>query len=288
MMWLPVRRVVLVLIVFSLTSTLVCAHEKGDGEYQSTRLQKPLIFGVAPFMSPVALVKRMSPLRNYLSKTLDRPVIIETTKDAKEYVPRALEGRYDLILGGPTFSLQMANSGLYDLKMIQSLPMVGHLVVLADSPIKTVEDLIGKKIGTPPEAGFLGQLSRTYFDQLGLKGDKAVEMQHFHSHNDAISALRLGETQASLIANFMEQHLNEKGIKIRTIVRTLEYPGLVVLTSSRLDEELVVNITNALLMLGKDDEGKKVLRAISMPSFKIISKRELEKVRPYMSKHVEH
>ncbi len=275
-------------MLFTLSSTLVCALEKDDRQIQSTSLQKPLIFGVAPFMSPVALVKRMSPLRKYLSETLNRPVIIETTKDAKEYVPRALEGRYDLILGGPTFALMMADSDLYDLQLIQSSPMTGHLVVLVDSPVQTIEDLIGKKIGTPPAAGFLGQLSHSYFEQLGLKGEKAVDVHHFHSHNDAISALRRGETQASLIAGFMEQHLNEKGIKIRTIVRSSEYPGLTVLTSSRLDDELTVRIIDALLRLGKDKAGKKVLQAISMPPFRVISANEFDKVRPYLSKHVEH
>lgn len=288
MMLLSVRRVVLVLMVFCLSGNVVSAHEKGYRQHQSKSSQKPLIFGVAPFMSPVALVKRMSPLRDYLSKSLNRPVIIETTKDAKEYVPRALEGRYDLILGSPTFSLMMADSGLYDVRLTQDRPMTGHLVVLADSSVKTVEDLRGKKIGTPPEAGFLGQLSQIYFEQLGLGGNKVIEIHHFHSHNDAISALRLGETQASFIAGFMEQHLNDKGIKVRTIVRSPEYPGLTVLTSSRLEADLVTKITDALLQLGKSDEGREILQSIAMPSFRVVDASELEKVRPYLKKHVEH
>jgi len=239
-------------------------------------------------MSPVALVKRLSPLRNYLSQSLDRPVIIETTKTAKDYVPLALSRQYDFIMTSPSFALKLVDSDLYKLKLTQTRPLAGHLVVLANSPIKNVTDLAGKIIGTPPASGFLGSLSHQYFATLGLTNGHATKIHHFHSHNDAISALRLNEIQASFIASFMKKHLDNHGVKTRTIAQSKNFPGLTVLTSTKLDTDLSSIITKALLKLKDHEEGRKLLDEISLAGFRLINITELEKVRPYLNHSKQH
>ena len=279
------------LIISLLLASLPIGHAHAQNQSnernQPGETDKPLIFGVAPFMSPVALVKRLAPLRNYLSQSINQTVIIETTKTAKDFVPKTISRQFDFIMTSPSFALKVVDSGLYDLKLTQARPLVGHIVVLVDSPIMTIDDLANKKIGTPPETGFLGQLSHSYFERLGLKKKKAVTVQHFHSHNDAISALRLGETQASFIADFMEKHINDHGVKIKTIARSRQYPGLTVLTSTKLEAGVANKITDALLKLGENEKGHKLLQQISLSGFRPINGNELEKVRPYIQKNTD-
>lgn len=242
------------LMLFSMIGSHVLAQNKQQNH--ASKADKPLIFGVAPFMSPVALVKRLSPLRDYLSKTLNHTVHIETTKSAKENIQTTLSRHHDLVLTSPTFALELVDSGMYDLQLTQTRPLSGLLVVLDNSPVKNVSELAGKKIGSPPANGFLGILSHKYLESLGLKDKKAVRVEHFYSHNDAISALRLGNVDASFIASFMKKHLAKQKLKVRILARSDDYPGLSILTSRNLKNDLATRITDALLKLDKTKEGK--------------------------------
>ena len=109
------------------------------------------------------------------------------------------------------------------------------------------------------------------------------EIKYFHSHNDAISALRLGKTDATLIVSFMEKHLRKNGLPIKTIFRTEAYPGMTILAKQKMAPELVNNLRTSLYALDQDDKGISVLKKISMTGYQELNIKELEKVRPYLS-----
>ena len=281
-------RLLRILLHSTLVSLLICSTcATANTENHTINAGQPLILGVAPFMSPLALSKRMAPLRNYLTKRLNRQVIFETTIDAREYAKRSLEGRYDLLLTNPTFALVVLNKGNYALQLSQVRPLSGMLIVMKDSPITTIEQLAGKKIGAPPKIGFLGQLAEPYFKSQGLNNEKAATIINFHSHNDAVSALRLKTTDATFIASFMKTHLVKKGMQIRTIVSTADFPGLCILTNNRVPTIVSNTLNIALLELGQSDEGKALLKKISMPAFRTIEEQELDIVKPYLPTLVE-
>jgi ABC-type phosphate/phosphonate transport system substrate-binding protein len=77
------------------------------------RAEAPLLLGVAPFMTPAALFKRLTPLRGYLSKELGREVVIELVRDIPQLLDRIDRVRYDLILGGAVFALRAFDGGHY-------------------------------------------------------------------------------------------------------------------------------------------------------------------------------
>ena len=72
-----------------------------------------LSFGILPFQSPVTLFKRFAPLRDYLSRTLGRTVVIETAKDFPEFIERLGERKYDLVLTAPHIALLALDQGRY-------------------------------------------------------------------------------------------------------------------------------------------------------------------------------
>lgn len=266
-----------VLICLSFPLSAADRGQDGIGE-------KPLSFGVAPFMSPLALLKRLAPLRQYLSDTISHEVVIETAPDAKEFARRSVEGNYDIILTNPTFATMVVDAGQYRLLLTQEKSLSGVLVVMENSAINSVDDLAGKTIGTPPRVGFLGQLAKPYIHDIGLKGDRAAVLKPFHSHNDSTAALRIGKIDASFIAGFMKQHLIDKGMKIREISRSPTFPGLTLLAHNRLASPVMDNIQGALLRLGESEVGQKLLKKISMSRFRTIEPAELDVVRPYLPK----
>lgn len=242
----------------------------------------PMVFGVAPFMSPLALVKRLAPLRRYLSERTGHKLSIETAADARTFSEQTVKGRYDIVLTNPTFAAIALDSGNHRLLASQAKSLYGMLVVRKNSGYQNIGQLAGKTIGSPPEVGFLGQLIQPYLASVGLKGDRAARVKYFHSHNDSTTALRIGKTDAAFIAGFMWQHLVSKGYEIRELARSPEFPGLVVLSSDKIRQDISDDIKQALLELGSDDDSRQVLKKISMPRFREIEPAELDVVRPYL------
>ncbi|MCW9012242.1 MAG: phosphate/phosphite/phosphonate ABC transporter substrate-binding protein [Gammaproteobacteria bacterium] len=269
-------RLLCVVILSVLFSSLVHAHE------EVTKPSERLIFGISPFMSPMALVKRMAPLRTYLSGALDVEVTIETATDAKDFARRTLAGHYDFVLTSPTFSLMAMDHGGFEIVATQKKKLSGHFVVLADSDIQDIKDLADKRMGAPPKIGFMGQLIEPYLRDNIFTDGNMPEIKYFPSHNGAISALRLGDTEATLIVSFMENHLRSKGIPIRTIHRTEAYPGMTILARQQMPAELVKKLRASLYALDQERGGMQVLEKISMSGFQGLDMQELQKVRLFL------
>ena len=268
-----------VVICCLLFSTTASAHDENHDHPEGS-----LIFGIAPFMSPLALMKRMAPLRNYLSQQLGVDVLIETSTDATEFGKRTLDGHYDIVLTNPTFSLMAVDKGGFQIVATQKKKMSGHFIVLNDSPIQSIQDLGGKLVGAPPRVGFMGQLIEPYLETIIYANEKMPRIKYFNSHNDAIAALRLGKTDASLIVSFMEKHLLKKGHPIRTIHRTQGYPGMTILANQALEPDLLEKMRVAMFSLDQNEQGRQLLKKISMPGFEELRIDGLETVRPYLPK----
>lgn len=241
-----------------------------------------LVFGIAPFMSPLALVKRMAPLRDYLSQEMGVEVVIETTNDATEFGKRSLSGKYDFVLTNPTFSLMALDQGGFQIVASQKKKLTGHFVVLEDSKINHIDDLKGLQVGCPPKVGFMGQLISPYLKSNFFSEKEMPRITYFHSHKDAISALRLKNIDATLIVNFMEKHLIAKNIPIRTIHKTDKYPGMTIIASNTLSSELFNRLKDSLFKIDQTDSGRQILKQISMSGYESLDKNELEKIRPYL------
>lgn len=269
-----IKRILFVALILGCLSIATVAEPGNLGE-------ETIIFGVAPFMSPLALVKRMTPLREYLSEILERPVIIETASHARVFLQRSINGRYDYILTSPSFALKTYDSGKYLLLVTQKNKISGQIVVLNKSEIMSINDLAGKTIGSPPKVGFLGQMIGPFFNEIGLINEKSVEIIYFHSHNDSILALIDKTVDAVVVAGFMEKQLIGKDIKIREIVRTEEYPGLTMLSSNRRPADEIERVKQAMLVLTDTEKGKRLLGGIALPPFVEVGVSDLEVVRRY-------
>jgi phosphonate transport system substrate-binding protein len=241
----------------------------------------PIVFGIAPFMSPMALIKRMAPLRDYLTDYTHRKVIIETATNAADFSKRTMAGRYDFVLTNPTFSLMAMDRGGFQIIAAQKKKLSGRFIVMQNSPLKTLDDLEGKQVGAPPKVGFMGQLIKPYLSHY-FKDRKMPVITHFNSHNAAISGLRLGDTDATLIVSFMEKHLLEKGLKLRSIHNTAEFPGMTIIAKGSMSTALADKLREALLDLDRNEIGKAVLSRINMSGYQTLDVSELQVVRPYL------
>jgi len=269
---------IFLILLFSFFSINVYANP-------TLKTSKALRFGIAPFMTPMALIKRMSPLRDYLREQLNMPVNIVTARTGNEFNKRTLSGQYDFILTNPFFAIKALDSGKFNLIAIHQKKISGLFIVPENSQINSLEDLAGKKLGAPDKAGLLGKVVTPLIKNSGIDPNNLPEIIHNANHNAGISSLRVGKVDAALIVNFMESHIKESGFKIRTIDKTEPLPGMAVLVDKKsVNIETKDAVQQAIFKLSKTDKGREILKKIKMPAFVEGTIDELEPVRKYLSK----
>ncbi len=74
-------------------------------------------------------------------------------------------------------------------------PHSSQSLVWADSPIKTYDDLVGKRITTGPRGSSTEQLSRPFFELMGYDPDKDFHTEYV-SYSDAIELMKDGHLDA--------------------------------------------------------------------------------------------
>ncbi len=227
--------------------------------------QRPLTMGILPFMSPIALLKRFAPLRDYLSRQLDRPVLLETAYDFPAFFRRTLQQRYDIVYTAPHFVPPALASGAYTLQATYARPLSAVLLVRTDGPIAKVADLAGRVVATPPPEALVTIVGRAMLDKSGLTGKRAPLYRNYRSHNAAYQAVEGGEAAAAVVAVNVVQVPQLAQAHLRILTRSADLPAVGFLTSNHLSEALQHRIGAALVALRHDEAGHKILRAVRDP-----------------------
>ena len=138
--------------------------------------QKPLRVGMLPSLSLQKLFERFSPLRTYLEKTLNRPVILLTASDYQTYIKRASEYEYDLYFTAPHMAaLAEADSG-YRRVALLTRDLSGYLIVCKDGPVKSIKDLKGRTISAPETLAIITMMGEALLQENNLIPGKDVKI----------------------------------------------------------------------------------------------------------------
>lgn len=239
----------------------------------------PVTLGILPFASPRTLFQRYAPLRDWLSRTLDREVRIETARDFETFLGRTDAGRYDLVLTGAHLARRAHRHGDYRPLVAATHRLSARVVTPTDSPIATVQDLAGKTIAAPPRLS-MGTVAVRYLLDLPL-ADNPPEYLYYDHHETALAALQRGLADAAIMvlddaagSARPEPHDRDRGPLIslrdghlvRMLMDTPHFPGAVILArEDRLAS--AVDLAGQLTALSDTPEGRERLGRIGHRGF---------------------
>lgn len=113
-------------------------------------LQAPLVLGVFPRRSVQTTTELFTPLAEYLSSKLKRPVRLETTHDFASFWDQVEQKRYDIVHYNQYHYLRSHKEFAYQViaqnEEFGLSKIAGAIVVRTDSGINSLQDLRGKKI----------------------------------------------------------------------------------------------------------------------------------------------
>jgi len=245
--------------------------------------EQPLVFGFLPIQSTPKLMARFSPLVEYLSTKLGRPVRLETAPDYAEFLRRSNEERrYDILFTAPHFYyLAQREAGYRVIVRVAAPSMRAIIVVPKDSDIHTLQDLRGHTLATVDPLALGTALVRETLRAAGIDPEHDLTLRPTPTHDASLlSAYKHITDAASLMIPPFNHARPEIRAQMRIIARTAGTPHMPISVAARLPAAQVKAIESALLDLNSGPAGRALLRHLGWPGFARAAPAEYDALRP--------
>ncbi|MFN8498345.1 MAG: phosphate/phosphite/phosphonate ABC transporter substrate-binding protein [Anaerolineae bacterium] len=152
------------------------------------------------------------------------------------------------------------------------------IIVAKDSPIKTVQDLKGKKIASADPLSTSGNLyPRAYLTQQGVLPDKDVQFVYSGGHDKSVIALTNGQVDAAAVfgefkgtpdaRDRAKASVPDVYDKTRVLLNSADVPFLIpndtVSARKGLPADIRKKISDGLIAISKTEDGVKELKALA-------------------------
>lgn len=224
--------------------------------------ESDILFGSVAMDIPAVMHKRLTPLTKYLSKTLGRPVVLKLSANMGAAIKEAAEGNVDIAYLTPVAYLKAHKKG--GAKLVAKTVTNGKasfqlmIVVKEDSPIKTVQDLVGKSFAFGDKRALLQRASVV---GAGIKMEQFSGYEFLGHYDNIARAVLHGDFDAGILKDTMAYKWEGKGLRI--LYRSPELPPYNIVASKNVDDKLLGQLRQAFLNLdGKNPEHLKIIKAL--------------------------
>lgn len=237
---------------------------------------KPLVFGILNQQSPSRTAQRWNPVLKYLAETTGLPFQLKMGPTVQETDAMMGRGEFDLAFTNHNFSKEY--DGVY--KVIArwaGKPIFGVIAVPADSPLKTLKDLAGKRVAFPSREAFVAYA----VPMTALQAEKiSVDAVFAGNQEGALAQLRARQVDAAAVnSRFLTHYAAQYALPYRVLFTSEAYAELPVIAHPRVPRDRVELIQKALLAMKVDPKGRAILEASEMPGFEAAADRDYDNAR---------
>lgn len=247
-------------------------------------------FGVVPLESPAIMFKKFSPLAEYLSRKLGRPVDLRIAVDFEGAIKDIGQNITQLCYMTPSTYIE-ANKR-YGVKVFAKALRDGkpyhHSVIITrnDSDLRSIEDLKGKTFAFGDMRSTSSHIiPRAMLKQAGIDLSDLKYYNYLGHHDDVIKAVLKGEYEAGGVMESTAYKFKDKGI--RFLKFSDEIPEFNICYNPSLSEGDLSIIRTALITLkDSDPEGATILKSIdeSYTGFTDAKDGDYESIRTEMAR----
>ncbi|TCK18809.1 phosphonate transport system substrate-binding protein [Thiogranum longum] len=221
----------------------------------------PLLFGVFPFLPPTQLETLFVPVAIDLSRTIRRPVQFRTRPSFAEFDDEVARQTYDLVFMQPFSYARLARQNGYESFVRSATPINAVFVTTEDSPVKTIDDLRGRVLATPPASAAVTLLGLQLLLENHLQPGKDIRLDNRNSHFSCIRRIRIGKAAACVTAKHPLGVFEQKsGIHLRTIAESETIPASTYAIHRRVDPVLRDKLAQRIIGWKDNEEGQKILK----------------------------
>ncbi|BBP02047.1 phosphate/phosphite/phosphonate ABC transporter substrate-binding protein [Sulfuriferula nivalis] len=221
--------------------------------------QEPLRFGVLNQRSVLLTAQLWNPILNYVTAKTGVPLVLKMGKTADETLVMTVRGEFDFVYSNHLFTPDRDKLGYHVIARFKNEGISGMVVTSIDSPYQKLIDLQGKVVAFPTPNGFSAYALP--MDGLLRAG---VHMQSVFVGNQeaALSNVQYGKAAAAGVNNIVyANYIQREKAKFRVLYQSPYYYDLPVMANPRVPASTVGAVQLALVSMGQDTEGQRILAA---------------------------
>lgn len=222
---------------------------------------RALIFGVISPRNAVITAQYWNPILRYVSQQSGVPLKLKVTKSSPELAGMIRRGELDFIYSNYQFN--PGNDGARYTVIVRPLASAarGQIVVPADSPFTSLEQLRGREVAFPSKVAFAGY--HVPMDAL-LRAGITVKPQFAGTIEGAMGQMLSGRAAAAGVSAVVANDYAERQhIAYRVLWSSEEYPTIPIAANSAVPKEKIEALRAALLAMSDSQKGREVLAASS-------------------------
>lgn len=298
------------LIVLGLTLSLSVAIFAGcgssspqSGTKSSAYVPKQLTVEFVPSQNAETLEAKAKPLEKLLSARLGIPVKVSVSTDYNTIIEAMASKQVDIGFLPPTayvlahqrksadLLLQAERYGINDADGSNTTQLVtnykAEIIVKKDSPIKTLQDLKGKKIAWQDVTSTAGYIfPAAEMKKAGIDPQKDVTGITVQGHDKGVLAVLNGDVDAAAVfqdaRNVVKKDNPNVFAETRVIYYTQPIPNDTICVRPDMDSAWKKKIQDAFIAISKDPQGKKIIYDVySHVAYKIGNDKDFDVVRDY-------
>lgn len=226
-----------------------------------------IYFGVIPLESQRAMKTKFTPLAEYLSKEIGKPVEVVVGKDYQSTMDDMGTGKIQIAYLTPTTypkaEKQNPDAQIKPLVKFQQNGKATYFTQIIANPkagIEKLADIKGKKFAFGSEDSTASHLMpRSMLVGAGIDIDKDLAEHKFTgSHSNVAQAVTLGSMDAGGVQDSVGEKFAAEG-KVKIIEKSGEIPQFPICVNKHLSQELQDKIKAAMVKLNANNEEHKII-----------------------------
>ena len=244
---------------------------------------RPYQFGVFPYLSPVTMNNLYSPVASQLSSSLNFPVQFRTSSTFNRFLAKLRNEYYDFALIQPFWYPVAVDQHSYIPAVRMQEPFESLILVLDDSPYRTIDDLKNTTIAAPPSFVPVVHMARQALIDNDIKPGRDFSFNHFKSVDSCLQQVLIGKASACVAPPFAPAVFEKNmKVKLRTLLRSKSIPNLSLVIHPRVPEKHRQTITSAFLSWKSSPRYKQLLENMQTEGFVRIIDSEYNSVRDFI------
>ena len=193
---------------------VVCMYARAE--------ERPLVFGVHPYLPASELAQRFTPLVTHLERAIGRPVRIRIGHSYDDHLAALEQGRVDLAFIGPVSYIELVKRhGAWPIAARLSFSgktsFRGAIVVRDDSVIGGLSDLAGKRFAFGDRRSTLSSVvPMALLRRAGVGLGDLAEYRHLSNHHNVALGVLMGYYDAGGIKGEVFEEFDGQGLKAMT------------------------------------------------------------------------
>jgi phosphonate transport system substrate-binding protein len=182
--------------------------------------QEPLTLWIHPYLPATELIKKFTPLADYLSEKCGQPIIVKVSESYKTHIERVGKEEIDLAYLGPASFVKIINT--YGEKTLLARLEVngnpffhGMIITRQDSSIKTLDDLTGRTFAFGDPNSTMSHLVPLYMlQEADIEVDKLKKIAFLGSHNNVALGILGGYYDAGGVKEGVYFKYRKRGLRL--------------------------------------------------------------------------